>query len=161
MLREEGRVVEREAHHAVVESQRKRACGTCHGESSCSTLSGGLGQSSVRIRAHNPLGAEIGDWVTVEISEQQFLRASFLVYGLPLMALFAVGALVRAILLAMGMGQAAEGLAALAGLAALGITLFLIGRIPPRMTPGDPSQPVITHIRSHAATIPIQPINGA
>lgn len=127
MMREEGRVVAIEGDLAIISNHRKSACGGCHAEASCGTLSLGLGKRDLNLMALNRAGAAIGDRVVLEFSERRFRKVSFLVYGVPVIALFVVGALVRSLLLALGAEpRSVEGLAALAGLAALGGTLYLM-----------------------------------
>ncbi|MBI3146051.1 MAG: SoxR reducing system RseC family protein, partial [Pseudogulbenkiania sp.] len=62
-----------------------------------------------RFRAHNPLGAQAGDWVSVPVPEQGVLKSALLMYLAPLAGLFAgaaLGALVNelASVLAGGLG---------------------------------------------------------
>ncbi len=124
MLREEAIVVGLEGDHAFVINQRKSACGSCHADQSCGTLSGGLGKKGVHIRTHNPINAQVGERVMLEISESHFLKASFMVYALPVVALIMVGAGVRSLVLSLGWVQDAEAIGALAGLAGLGLSFY-------------------------------------
>ncbi len=147
MLREQGFVVGLDGDHALVSSYRQSACGSCHAQASCSTLSAGLGNRENRIRALNPIGAEVGEQVVLEISEKGFLRASFLVYGLPIAALVGIGSLARALLLAMGVAaQTAEGGGAIAGLLALVASFFWLHRQNSRLEKDPDTQPVIASL---------------
>ena len=87
MMREEGTVIALEGDLAVVLGQRKKSCGNCAGESSCTTLSVGAGKRENQFRAVNRAGAKVGERVVLEISEKVFLKASGMLYGLPLLAL--------------------------------------------------------------------------
>ncbi|MBF0588417.1 MAG: SoxR reducing system RseC family protein [Magnetococcales bacterium] len=149
MMREEGVVMELQESLALVRGVQKSACGSCHAESSCGTLSGGLGRRETRFLARNPLGAQVGQRVLLEVEEGQFLRASFILYVVPLVGLMVVGITARSILLALGFGSGAEGLAGLAGLAGMGGTFFLLQR---RFKTNDPNrtdqQPLIAEILS-------------
>lgn len=151
MLREEGLVVTVEGDHATVSSQRQSACGSCHAEGSCGVLSGGLGKGDVRVRARNLVGAGVGEQVVMEISESRFLRASFLAYGFPVLSLVAVGAAVRSLALSMGAGEGAEGIGALAGLAALGLSFYWLQYYNTKLAREENNWPVITHIVAPAA----------
>lgn len=147
MLREQGFVVERQGAYALVSSHRQSACGSCHAQASCSTLSVGGGRRENRIRALNPIDAQVGEQVILEISEKGFLRASFLVYALPVLALIGAGVLARWLLLALEVSaRAAEGGAAVAGLAGLVLSFVWLNRQNARLG-GDPGvQPVIASL---------------
>ncbi|OSM04863.1 SoxR reducing system RseC family protein [Magnetofaba australis] len=144
MLREEGRVVSLEGKFALVETVRKKACGNCTGDSSCSTLSFGGGQRKSVFRALNPQNARVGDFVILEIAERQFLRASFLIYAAPVLALVLVGAAVRYWALASGVAvDDAEGLGAVSGLLALGGVFLALRRVNDRLSAREEAHPVI------------------
>lgn len=72
--------------------ERRSACsGTCGSCGGCDSL-----RQQVRIEAHNPIGAEPGDWVIVESETLPVLKAAALLYLVPLVLFFAgyaVGAL--------------------------------------------------------------------
>ncbi|MBF0626371.1 MAG: SoxR reducing system RseC family protein [Magnetococcales bacterium] len=146
MLREEGRVVALDGEIALVTSQRKKACGSCAGEASCSTLSLGAGKKEMSIRAINRAGAQVGERVVVEISEAVFLKAAGLLFGLPSLALVVAGVGVRGLLLEMGYQDAAEGFGALAGLAAMALTFLSLRRFNHGMENQLRHLPVITEV---------------
>ncbi|MBF0453825.1 MAG: SoxR reducing system RseC family protein [Magnetococcales bacterium] len=152
MLREEVLVVAVEGAYAMVSSQRKSACGSCQAESSCTVLSGGGGKRDTRIRAMNPVGAQVGQRVELEVSEQQFLKASFLVYLLPVISLIFFGILGRS--LAVGLGVApdmAEGVGGLVGVVALLLTFFGLSRFNDHLEGDDSRRPVIRKILTGAS----------
>ncbi|MGN7613752.1 SoxR reducing system RseC family protein [Magnetococcales bacterium HHB-1] len=128
MLREQGRIVAVEGPYAEVQGLRQSACGSCGGESSCNTLSGGSRGRFQTIRVLNPIDARVGELVIFEIPERSFLKASFLAYALPVVALFLVGSLVRSVFIELGFPDAAEPLGALSGLLALGLVFYGVGR---------------------------------
>ena len=158
MLREEGIVVGLEGTYALVANQRKSACGSCHAESSCGTLSGGLGKKVVVIRAHNPLQAEVGERVVLEISETHFLRTSFLVYVVPILSMVLVGSLVRFLAL-FWVGIDAESMGALAGLAALILSFYGLHRYNTHIQDDISRQPAISRIIPDVSTA-VKSING-
>lgn len=98
-VEEVARIVDRDGHHAWVETERKSACGSCSSSGSCGTsaLSNVVGQKVVRVRASNPKGYGIGDLVIVGISDQILVRGTWLLYGLPLIG-FLLGGLVSGVL---------------------------------------------------------------
>ncbi|MBF0161654.1 MAG: SoxR reducing system RseC family protein [Magnetococcales bacterium] len=145
MLHEEGVVMALDGAYAVVANQRKGSCGGCHGEASCGTLSGGLGKKTVGIRARNPLQAAVGERVVLEISEGHLLKASFLVYGLPILAMMVVGILGRSLATTLGVGDS-ESAGALAGLAALLLSFWGLHRYNHHIRNDASQQPVIARI---------------
>ena len=92
MIEERGRVVRVEAACVWVETQRQSACGKCHAEQTCGHgLMNRLlpSRSLNHVRASCDLPVNVGDEVTIALPEQALLSASFLVYLMPLLALFA------------------------------------------------------------------------
>ncbi|MEO5347155.1 MAG: SoxR reducing system RseC family protein [Magnetococcus sp. YQC-9] len=128
MIREEGIVVALEGEYAVVSGQRQKMCGSCHNSQTCTVLSGGLGQRSIKIRAFNACHARIGERVFIEISERTFLRASFLVYILPLVVLFAMVSWARYLIQTFGWAVDIEASSALVGFASLAATFYWLHR---------------------------------
>lgn len=122
MMREEVRVVAVTGDYAEVVGYRQSGCSGCHAKSSCTMLAGtaAAGQET-RVLALNTVGAQVGDRVTLEISERQFLRASFLVYILPLVFLFLAAGVVKTILSPLVSEELADAGSALAGLVAMAV----------------------------------------
>ncbi len=75
---------------AVVVTTHESACKSCSAKDTCSVL-GGTGANR-EVRARNTIGAHIGDIVTISIGSSSFLKATFLVYMVPILAL--IGGLV-------------------------------------------------------------------
>lgn len=88
MIEELAIVVKIENHQVWVESGQSSACGACLQKASCSTNAIGsvLRKKSVPVDCDIQLKA--GDQVMVAIDENLLLRASLLLYLLPLIALF-------------------------------------------------------------------------
>ncbi|MBF0369606.1 MAG: SoxR reducing system RseC family protein [Magnetococcales bacterium] len=159
MLREEGRVVALDGDFALVSSHRQSACGSCQAKSSCATLSGGLGQRENQIRAHNRAGAEVGERVVLEVSEGLFLKASFLIYAMPVLGLVFGGALARSLALSMGIvGDNAELVGALSGLATFVASFIWLRGYNRRLEGDDSIRPVITRVLYDPIS-PISPIS--
>lgn len=105
---------------AVVEVTRRSACG--HNCAECSSLCGeGRAISSV---AENPLGARVGETVTIETPSKKIISAAALVYVVPL-ALLVAGYAVAALL---GAGEGKALLGSLAGFAVGVAAVVLINR---------------------------------
>jgi len=135
---------------ALVRGQRATACGSCAGKSSCSTL-GSWVERFAEMRVANPLGAKVGDEVTIEVPDGEFLRAALRLYGAPMLGFFAAGFFVRAMAFSL---EAASpelwaALGALAGMA--GVFMWLRLAEKERMSGAR-----IVHIRSHAANIEVR-----
>lgn len=77
-----GRVVKTEGNLAQVEFEAPPECTRC---GACHRSAGG----KMCIEAENLIGAGVGDWVEVEISPVVKVLVPFLVYGIPVIFLFA------------------------------------------------------------------------
>lgn len=88
MIEELAKVVKIENHQVWVESGQNNACGGCLQKASCTTnaLGNVLKKKSVPVDSNIQL--KTGDEVMVAIDESLLLRASLLLYLLPLIALF-------------------------------------------------------------------------
>jgi sigma-E factor negative regulatory protein RseC len=95
MLEESGRVVAVDAQGVWVESDRTSSCQACSANKGCGqrALAEYAGRRTERLFIENPMGipTAVGDRVTVGIEEDSFLRASLLLYTLPLLLLFLGG----------------------------------------------------------------------
>jgi sigma-E factor negative regulatory protein RseC len=93
MLTEAARVIRRDGNRVELELQRGSACGHCELSQGCGT--GALGR--LLRRRSRPLVIETdrdcrpGDLVELEVPESSLLRASLLVYGLPLLGMLFAG----------------------------------------------------------------------
>ena len=122
MIEEPARVLSCDRGEALVQTEQRTACGGCNARAGCGTslLAQVFGHKPARLRVANPIAAEPGDRVIVGLSERGLLRASMLLYVLPLMGLL-LGALGGELLvqrLGLGGGEALSILAGLLGLAA-------------------------------------------
>ena len=89
MLEEVGVVVRVEGELAIVKTKRSSMCDGCHSGGFCKALGGG---SDMEVAARNEVGAQAGDEVRMTVASKTFLKASFLVYMVPVTALI-LGAL--------------------------------------------------------------------
>lgn len=76
-----GRVSDVEGDLATVIIERHDMCGECH---ACDVTSS---KKSCTIQCHNTCKGEIGDMVEIELENHLFLRATFIMYGVPFLAL--------------------------------------------------------------------------
>jgi sigma-E factor negative regulatory protein RseC len=89
MLEEVGVVVRVVGELVIVKTKRSSMCDGCHSGGFCKAL----GESSdMEVAARNEVGAKVGDEVKVTVASKTFLKASFLVYMVPVTALI-LGAL--------------------------------------------------------------------
>lgn len=70
---------------ALVMTRLEPECESCKAKGACTSLGGG--GANTEIRARNTVGAEPGDVVTIGIRGSSVLKASFLVYMLPILAM--------------------------------------------------------------------------
>ena len=85
---EYGQVLKVNGDEATIKLQRKQAC------ERCKACIAGMNKNEMVLIAKNDCNAKPDDWVNIELSEQYFLKATGIMYGLPLimmMAGFAVG----------------------------------------------------------------------
>lgn len=120
-------VVKIENHQVWVESRPAAACGGCAQKSSCAgnALDSVLKKKAVPVDSDMPL--KLGDEVMVAVDESLLLRASLLLYLLPLVALF-TGAGIADALLADSMIYADLWIAGSALLSLL-LSLYLINKV--------------------------------
>lgn len=85
-MRQTGTVIELKGKKAVVRFLRSDACGHCN---ACFHLGG----NEADIDIENTLGAQMGDTVGIDMHAKSVLKASLILYGVPLVALL-VGAFI-------------------------------------------------------------------
>ena len=68
----------------IIEIEKGTACAECHAGCACD-----LGKGVRFVEANDPLGAHVDQYVQVSIPNASVLRASFVVYVVPLFALIA------------------------------------------------------------------------
>lgn len=83
IMAEAGQVVEIKNQFVVVRLERKEAC------ASCKACIAGLEAKDMFIEAENLCKAEVGDYVDISLEQGSFLKAVFIVYTIPLLALLA------------------------------------------------------------------------
>lgn len=95
MLQESGIVIElvppdaQGQAWAWVQTERRSSCSGC-AQQGCgvNALSYWFDRKTIRVRALNPIAAEVGEQVTLGLDEAAFVRASVGIYLLPLLLLF-------------------------------------------------------------------------
>jgi sigma-E factor negative regulatory protein RseC len=85
MLTRTGVVKAVQGHLAVVITRMEPECESCTAKDACLTMGGG--GADAEVKARNTVGAEVGDIVTISLRGSSLVKASFLVYMLPILAL--------------------------------------------------------------------------
>ncbi len=82
---------------AIIRMQRQSACSHCELNKGCGTGAIGrlLGHRSRPLAIRNNFNLKIGDSVLLGLPDKAFLKASLLIYGLPIMALIGGGLLAQ------------------------------------------------------------------
>lgn len=121
MIEEHGQVVGLAGGSVQVQTVRRSACQNCKVRSGCGQrlMTEMLGAQPLDVCVDNTLDARLGDRVVLGVEESALLRASFMVYFLPLMGLLAGGLIGDRVL------EFAD--AGTAGLALFGMAIFFAG----------------------------------
>lgn len=118
-MNEYGTVVAVQEDRAVVRIKRHSACGDCK---ACEMGVSNLTELNVDVK--NNLGANVGDKVKIEMQTPDVLKAAFLVYTIPLMALLT--GIVSVYLVTGKTGEPNEGLMIAAGTALMILSGFFV-----------------------------------
>ena len=103
-------------------TERRSACGGCQTTQGCNTC---LSTAKIKAKVHNPIGAQTGDLVEIQMDNQAIWQGAMILYGFPLMGLI-VGAIVGASVDVQWFAGEST-LSVLAGLAGLILGLALAG----------------------------------
>ena len=82
-MREVGFVDEIKGGYAIVRVAKKSACGE-----NCVSCKGGCTPGERKIKVKNPISAEVGEKVILELPDGKVLSAAFLAYILPIIIFF-------------------------------------------------------------------------
>jgi len=84
MATEEGIVIQINAGNALVKTTKTSACKGCAAQSSCNAMGGG---KEMQVEAINTMGAKIGQNVVIGFETGPLLKATFMLYMLPIIVL--------------------------------------------------------------------------
>ncbi|MBN2223484.1 MAG: SoxR reducing system RseC family protein [Deltaproteobacteria bacterium] len=141
MIIEIGKVIEIKDGGAVVLVSRSAACAGCASKNACHAFGS---KSEARIIVDNPIGAVIDDTVEIGVREGGLVAASFIVYILPVAALF-VGAGLGTWIAGM-IGIPVGGISAFMGLLFLGVGFVAIRLMDPYLKKKNTLMPRIIRI---------------
>jgi sigma-E factor negative regulatory protein RseC len=113
---------------AMVGLTRHTACGEC---GACQMGKENLNR---RVEALNPLGAKVGDRVTMEMEDQKVLKAAFIVYIIPLIVLIVGMILTNLALVYFHISDMVELYGFLVGLVGMGISFLIIKKREDKLT---------------------------
>ncbi len=142
MIEEEGIVVETEGGVAKVSVLKKSACEQCAASGVCHP-----GDTEF-LEASNPLNAKAGQKVKVVLAPQIYLKASIILYGLPMAALISGAIIAKKIASAYVGDQDSDLWAFLAGAACTVVTFFFIRSYNKKVEKTQEYKPVIVEILS-------------
>jgi len=94
MVTEEGIVIKMDGESAWVKATRTGACESCSARSSCHVMGGG---KEMEVSAINAAGAQVDDRVVMSFGTAPLLKATFLLYLVPILAMMA-GAVIGQVL---------------------------------------------------------------
>lgn len=120
MVEEEAYVVITEETYAWVEAERRTGCNACTLSTRCGpgTIAKYLARKSMAIKVANQAGAEVGDRVVIGIPEKILCLSAFILYTVPLLAMFLGAGLGGSLAQYFGGGESLVVLLGLGGLAA-------------------------------------------
>ncbi len=141
MIEEEGIVIETTGGLAKVSILAKSACEKCASSEVCHPQ----GEDSF-MEASNPLGAKKGQKVKVVVAPQVYLKASIILYGIP-MTVFVAAAIIGKNLAEKFSGEANSDLwAFISGMALMAVSFFFLRRYNKKVETTQEYKPVIVEI---------------
>jgi len=140
-MEETGIVIEIKDGRAVVKMTASGGCEGCGASGSCKAVSGGR-----VLEADNAIGAKPGQHVVMRIEPSVFLKASFIVYMVPIIFLFLGAWLGGKVGPGLYPGMSIDYWQALSGALFLGLSIFVIRLYDKGLKKGKMLMPVIIRI---------------
>ncbi len=140
-MRQTGVVVSTNENIAILKMQRHSACGSCGG---CGM--GSEDSKNMQIEVVNRIGASKGDFVEVDVSTPNILKAAAIAYVIPLMVLFLGIVISSKVLTAINYSSNVETMSAIIGTFLMGIVFMMIKKNEPKFKRSEEYTPVITNI---------------
>ena len=142
MIEEEGIVAEIDGNIAKVAVMKKSACEQCAAAGVCHP------GDQEYLEASNPLGAQKGQKVKVVIAPQIYLKASIILYGIPMVALIAGAIIAKSIAVQYTGEERSDLWAFIAGMACTAISFLFIRSYNKKVEKTQKYKPVIVEILS-------------
>ena len=143
MIEEEGIVVEIDGDFAKVAIVSKSACEKCSASSMCHPPGDGE-----YLEASNPLGAKKGQKVKVALAPQVYLKASIILYGIPMAAFITAAILGKNLGRRYGTEANSDLWAFIAGMACLALSFLFIRMYNNKVEKTPQYKPIIVEILS-------------
>lgn len=141
MPKEQGTVVKIDSQGTWVKTTQSSACAGCSAKGSCLSKPG---SNDVEVNAINTVGAVVGDRIVLGIETAPLLKATFLLYIFPILALL-IGAFVGNGI-AVNLQKDATNIAVLTGLIFFVTAVLIMKRRANRMAEQDAYRPKIVRI---------------
>lgn len=140
MIEEEGMVIEADGSTAKVAVLKKSACESCAAAGVCHP------GDQEYLEASNPLGAKKGQKVKVVLAPQVYLKASLVLYGLPITALIAGAIIAKNIAMRQGAEPASDLWAFAGGMVCMFVSFVFVRLYNKKVERTKEYQPVIVEI---------------
>jgi sigma-E factor negative regulatory protein RseC len=140
MIEEEGIVVETNGDLAKVSIVAKSACDNCSASNVCHP-----GEQEY-MEASNPVGAKKGQKVKVVVAPQAYLKASIILYGIPMTVFVAAAIIGKNLGLRYGTEAGSDLWAFIAGVAALLVSFIYIKRYNNKVEKTQQYKPIVVEI---------------
>ncbi|MBW1695331.1 MAG: SoxR reducing system RseC family protein [Deltaproteobacteria bacterium] len=138
---EEGVVLRKDTNTAWIKTTKTGACKDCTARGSCHTLGGG---KEMEVEAINLAGARIGDRVIIGFETGSLLKASFLLYILPVLGLVGGALLGNEVGPAIGLNP--EAASAVSGFLFLFLAFLFVRQKGSRLAQKDQYRPKVIRI---------------
>jgi sigma-E factor negative regulatory protein RseC len=142
MIEEEGVVMETNGDLAKVAISAKSACEKCSASSMCHP------GDEEYMEASNPLGAKKGQKVKVVLAPKIYLKASIILYGIPMTVFIVAAILGKKLGLRYGMEANSDLWAFIAGMVSMVVSFLFIRRYNKKVEKTEEYKPVIVEILS-------------
>ena len=129
---------------AWVKTTRSSACESCSTKDACHIEGGG---KEMEVEAFNTADARVGDRIVLNIKTASLLKATFLLYVFPILAMIAGAVLGQTV--AVMRGTDPSGLSALFGFLFFGLAFIVIRITGRRLSTNTSYKPAIIKIRGH------------
>lgn len=129
---------------AWVKTTRSSACESCSSKDTCHGDGGGEGMD-MEVEARNTAGARVGDRILLNLETASLLKATFLLYVFPILAMIAGAVLGQTVAVTRGMDP--SGLSALFGFLFFGLAFIVIRITGRRLSNNASYKPEIIKIR--------------
>jgi sigma-E factor negative regulatory protein RseC len=140
MIEEEGIVVETNGDLAKVSIVAKSACDNCSASNVCHP-----GEQEY-MEASNPVGAKKGQKVNLVVAPQAYLKASIILYGIPMTVFVAAAIIGKNLGLRYGTEAGSDLWAFIAGVAALLVSFIYIKRYNNKVEKTQQYKPIVVEI---------------